>query len=84
MTGDLIEEIMKQMPQTMQPQQLAAFIMLLVDTYVEDARAGASLLLTTLVTYNRTCGVPDKQSASFLRGTAEHLDTSEPFKKKLH
>ena len=53
MTGDLIAENMQQMPQTMQPQQLAAFIMLLVDTYVEEPRAGASLLLTTVVTYNQ-------------------------------
>ena len=84
MTGDLIEEIMAQMPKSVQPQQLAAFIMMLVDTYVEEPRAGASLLLTTVVTYNRTCGVSDKMTASFLKGTAEHLDTNEPFKKKIH
>jgi len=37
-----------------------------------------------VVTYNRTCGVSDKMTASFLKGTAEHLDTNEPFKKKIH
>lgn len=85
MTGELIESIMAQMPESMSQHQLAAFIMLLVDTYAgPDPRSGASLLLTTTVTYNRTCGVPDARTAAFLIGTAEHLKNEEPFKKKMH
>jgi len=82
-TGELIEDIMRQLPKAMSSQQLAAFIMLLTDTYVEDAKGGASLLLTAVVTYNRTCGIDDQMTAAFLRGTAEHLH-QEPFKKKIH
>jgi hypothetical protein len=84
MTGDLIEDIMKKMPETVTPQQLAAFVMLLVDTYAGGPREGSSLLLTTFVTYNRTCGVPDTRTAMLLKGTAEHLDKEETVKKKMH
>lgn len=85
LTGELVESLMKQLPEALDPGQVAALVLTLVDRYAGDnTSAAASLLLTTTVTYARTVGVHDEKIAGFLRGTAQHLEENAQPKRKVH
>lgn len=85
MTPETLEAVMKMMPEDMTGYQLSAFLMLLTDTYSPDASKGISMLLTTGVTYARTCGMSADKIAKILRDVAIHVEENDkPLSKKVH
>jgi len=80
----MVEAAVHCLPDHMQPDELSALILTIVDSYMSDDRSVAlSLLLTTAMVYARSIGMPDKKMALVLRGAAEHLEEPET-KKKVH
>jgi hypothetical protein len=86
MTPETLEAVMKMMPEDMTGYQLSAFLMLLTDTYSPDASKGITLLLTTGVTYARTCGMGPEKISRILRDVAIHVEEQDKAltKKKVH
>lgn len=86
MTPETLEAVMKMMPEDMTGYQLSAFLMLLTDTYSPDASKGITLLLTTGVTYARTCGMGPEKISRILRDVAIHVEEQDKTltKKKVH
>lgn len=86
MTPEILEAVMKTMPEKLTGYQLSAFLMLLTDTYTPEQSNGISLLLTSGVTYARSCGMTPEQIAKTLRDVATHVETTgDPLiKRKVH
>lgn len=86
MTPEILETVMKTMPEKLTGYQLSAFLMLLTDTYAPEQSNGVSLLVTSGVTYARTCGMTPEQIAKILRDVATHVEsTGDPLiKRKVH
>ena len=77
-TGIMVGEAMNLMPDEMTADEVAATILLIVDSYVgHDKAASIGLLLSAFITYASTKGLDDSKISLMLRLSASALDAGD-------
>jgi len=77
-TGIMVGEAMNLMPDEMTADEVAATILLIVDSYVgHDKVASIGLLLSAFITYASTQGLNDSKISLMLRLTATSIDAGD-------
>jgi hypothetical protein len=76
--GTMVREALDLMPEEMTIEEVAATILLIVDSYVgHDKAACISLLLSAFITYASTKGLDDSKISMMLRLSASALDAGD-------
>ena len=77
-TGIMVGEAMALMPDEMTADEVAATILLIVDSYLgHDKAASIGLLLSAFITYASTQGLNDSKISLMLRLTATSIDAGD-------
>ncbi len=76
--GMMVGEAMALMPEEMTADEVAATVMLIVDSYLGDDKAASiGLLLSTFLTYASTKGVEGSKISLMLRLAAASVDAGD-------
>ena len=77
-TGMMVSEAMALMPEEMTADEVAATVMLIVDSYLGDDKAASiGLLLSAFLTYASTKGVEGSRISLMLRLAAASVDAGD-------